>query len=82
MGRPSFDKIVITLSEYYHTLKKIQDVDTECPELSEESEEGADRPLVFPPPNLAWAPSHTALWQTPRMRAGAMSASPRGNRSG
>jgi hypothetical protein len=39
--RPSFDKIVITLSEYYHTLKKIQDVDTECPELSEESEEGA-----------------------------------------
>ncbi len=52
MGRPSFDKIVITLSEYYHTLKKIQDVDTECPELSEESEEGADRPLVFPP--LTW----------------------------
>jgi hypothetical protein len=39
--RPSFDKIVITLSDYYQTLKKIQDVDTECPELSEESEEGA-----------------------------------------
>lgn len=38
--RPSFDKIVIELSSYYDTLKRIQEDNDSAVELSEDSEEG------------------------------------------